>query len=77
MKWLGIFNIGYGGLGLVAALSLGRWDAILLCVWVMVSGFLLRSGLMQRFLHRLRSTLSRMRRGVLLLDDSMRVDPVI
>lgn len=54
MRWLGLFNLSYGALGLVAALYLGRADMVALCVWVMASGFLLRSRAVRRVLARLR-----------------------
>ncbi len=49
MRWIGAFNIAYGALGMAAALYLGRGDAVLLCVWVMLSGALMRT----RFVSRL------------------------
>lgn len=54
MQWLGLFNLAYGALGLVAALYLGRADMVALCVWVMASGFLLRTRAFKRLLARLR-----------------------
>lgn len=48
MRWIGAFNVVYGAIGLAAALYLGQTDAIMLCVWVMLSGVLLRSGVLSR-----------------------------
>ena len=58
MRWLGLFNLAYGALGLVSALYLGRADMVALCVWVMVSGFLLRTGVFRWLLARLRRQMS-------------------
>lgn len=44
MRWLGIFNIAYGGLGLASAIYLGRPEGIILCVWVMCVGVAMRLG---------------------------------
>jgi hypothetical protein len=42
MRWIALFNIAYGGLGLAAALYLGRTDGIALCLWVMACGVAIR-----------------------------------
>ena len=38
MRWIGLFNIAYGGLGLAASLYLGRPEGVALCVWVIGVG---------------------------------------
>jgi len=42
MRWIGLFNVCYGGLGLAAALYLGRSEGVALCVWVMSVGVAMR-----------------------------------
>lgn len=71
MRWIGLFNIAYGGLGMAAALYLGRTDAILLCAWVIASGMILRSSPVRRLSMSIRNRLSRLRGDVLILDESM------
>lgn len=51
MRWIGLFNLLYGALGMASAIYLARWDGIALCAWVMAVGLLLRS----RFGSRIRS----------------------
>lgn len=59
MRWIGAFNVAYGATGLAAAAYLGRSDAVLLCLWVMASGLLMRTdrvrGWMRRLLPRVRT----------------------
>ena len=59
MRWIGAFNIGYGGLGLAAAAYLGRIDGALLCLWVMASGMAMRSAPFTRATARVRRAVSR------------------
>lgn len=63
MKWIGLFNIGYGLLGLASAFYLGRLDAVLLCVWVILAGLLLRTSIPGRALGAVRRVLFRSSRG--------------
>lgn len=55
MRWIGLFNLAYGSLGLLAALYIGRSEMIVLCLWVMACGIILRSLSLRRTIFRLRS----------------------
>lgn len=59
MRWIGAFNLAYGALGLAAAIYLGRGDAVLLCLWVMLSGIVLRTRYVTRLVSEARRRLFR------------------
>lgn len=63
MRWIGAFNVAYGGLGLAAAAYLGRADAIFLCVWVMASGLAMRSRRLGALMRRVVPVLRRRGQG--------------
>ena len=43
MQWVGLFNICYGALGVLAAVHIGRYEAIGVCLWVIACGIVMRS----------------------------------
>lgn len=57
MQWVGLFNICYGALGVLAAIHIGRYEAIVVCLWVIACGLVMRS-------RRFRSMFSSLRRRI-------------
>jgi hypothetical protein len=55
MRWIGLFNVAYGALGLAAALYLGRPEGVALCLWVIGVGLAMRLWRPARDLLRVRS----------------------
>lgn len=62
MRWIGVFNLAYGTLGLAAAAYFDQGDEVIPCLWAMASGAVMRMVAPGSMLRRVRPWTVRIRR---------------